>query len=480
MRRTRARWAPAGLCLVLAGCAAAPDPTRMHFPPVPVSEPNLVEHTLPNGLVVHLLPDRKLPLIRIHALVHTGAVYDPPGKAGLAGLTGSLMREGGAGARDAAAFDEALASAAILMGSEIDTDAGTASLDTLTRTFPLALEAFADMLLRPRFEPDRLETLRAQAIEGVRRRNDRPAGVAGRLLRQTLYGPDHPYAREPTEASIQALSRDDVVAFHRRDYVPRNTVLGVSGDFDPDEMIAALTAAFGDWEDRPAAFADVPPVPETAARVVRFAHRPLDYVAIRIGEVTLRRDDPDFHAFALANGILGGQVTMNRLFAEVRTRDGLAYSVGSSYTSENRDRGLFVMGAGTRPENAAEAIRRMLAEAERLRAEPVPRAELDAAREAYLNGLVFSSVAADPLLRRMQLDYEGLPRDELERTRQEVLAATPEDLAGAVRTHLHPDRMAIVAVGDRAVLRKALAPFGTVEEVPLEAAGDAFPAGGAP
>jgi len=463
-----ARFTAVGLALA-AGCARAPDPTAMHFPPEQVSEPEIIERTLPNGLVVHMLPDRGLPLVQVYALVRTGAVYEPADKVGLAGLTGRLMREGGAGDRDPDALDDALADAAIEMESSIGSEAGHAGLDTLTRNFPLALSAFADMLRRPRFDPGRLEHLRRNALEAIRRRDDRPASIASRLYRQAIYGPDHPLARETTEDGIRGLTRDDVVAFHARYYTPGNTVLGISGDFDPDEMTAAVTAAFGDWEDHPVTFPEVPPVPETTGRVVRFAHRPIDHVSIRIGETSLRRDDPDHYAFSLVNRLLGGQVTMNRLFAAVRTEAGMAYSVGSSYTAGHGHRGRFVMSAGTRPDTAGAVIAKMLAEAERMRAEPVPAAELDAAREAYLNAFVFSSVtAAQVVRRRMNMDYHGLPRDEIQRIRAKVLAATPEGLFEAARAHLHPDRMVIVAVGDRAVLKDALAPYGPVEEVPLE------------
>lgn len=469
--RTLFGLAAAGLVLT-AGCTRAPDPTRMHFPPEAVTEPELIEHTLPNGMVLHLLPDRSLPLIRIYALVRTGHVYEPADKVGLAGLTGSLMREGGAGDRDPEALDDALADNAISLESGIGSEAGHASLDTLTRNFPLALSAFADMLRRPRFDPARLETLRRNAIEGLRRRDDRPQRVASRLYREAIYGRNHPLARSPTEAGLKGLTRDDVVAFHRHYYAPGNTVLGITGDFDPDAMITAVTAAFGDWKDHPVTFPDVPPVPETRKRVVRFAHRPIDHVSIRIGETSLERTDPDHYAFSLVERILGGQVTMNRLFAAVRTEGGMAYAVGSDYTPGHGHLGRFTMVAGTRPDMAGPAIARMLAEAERMRAEPVPEAELDAAREAYLNAFVFSSVtAAQVVRRRMRLDYDGLPRDEVFRVREKVLAATPGDLHEAARAHLHPDRMVIVAVGDRAVLKDALAPFGEVEEVPVEAPG---------
>ncbi len=169
--------------------------------------------------------------------------------------------------------------------------------------------------------------------------------------------------------------------------------------------------------------------------------------------------------------ILGGGAFKSRLFNEVRTERGLAYSVGSRLGAGWKDPGSFVMGAGTRQENVTEVIEILLAEVSRLRTEPVPQDELDEAKEGFLNAFVFASVTPGQVLsRRMRLDYYDAPADELARVKELTLAVTAADILRVTRKHLTPETMAIVAVGDREVLTKALAPFGTPVEMPLEEA----------
>jgi zinc protease len=468
---TRRRWSRAALglaCLLLAGaCATLADPRRMTFPSVPLPEPEVTRVTLDNGMVLYLLPDRSLPLIHVHALIRTGQVYEPADRIGTYALAGSLLREGGAGDLDPDAFDDALAFAAIQMGSVVSSEAAGASLDTLTRTFPEALDRFADMLRRPRFDPARLENLKARGIEAIRRRDDRPESIAGRLFAKTLYGPDHPFAREAKAADIERITRDDILAFYRTWYHPNNVALGITGDFDVPDMVAAVRRAFGDWESVPVPVPVPPEVPPTTRRVIRIVHKPADQVSIRIGQVSVRRDDPDVYALNLANTVLGGNSFMSRLFQDLRTRDGLAYNIASILSPGHGHPGQFQMVTRTRPEKVGQAVRGMLAEVQRLRTEPVPPDEFAATKEAFLNSFVFNSVTPEEVVaRRMRIDYYGMPPDELARLHDKTLAATAAQVLDVARRDLDPDRMVIVAVGDRQVLKEALAPFGTVEEVP--------------
>jgi zinc protease len=460
--------------LLAAACASAPDPRGMHFPPESLTEPEVTQLTLDNGIRLYLLPDHTAPLIHLRALVRTGTAYEPADQPGVYAMAGDLMRDGGAGDLDPDAFDTALADAAIRMGSNVGRESGGASVVSLTRNFPLALARFADMLRRPRFDAARLETAKAQEIDAIRRRDDIPGAIAGRLFRRTLYGPDSPLAREPTVDDVARITRGQLVAFHRQWYRPDAIALGVTGDFEVPAMVEALKGAFGDWQAPPAPEPVPPKVAPTEHRVVRIVDRPVEQVVLFIGQISIRRQDPDFYALRLANVVLGGQPFMSRLFQDVRTREGLAYRVGSALRPNPRHLGDFVMSASTRPEQVGQAVALMLDEVRRLRDEPVPEAELHETQESFLNGFVFSSATSAQVLgRRMGLDYNGLPPDELERVRARTLATTPADLQAAVRRQLEPDRMAIVAIGDKDVLTEALAPFGDVEVVPWEGPGGA-------
>jgi zinc protease len=459
---------PAALALVLlaGACATVPDPRRMTFDPPPWSEPEVTRVDLDNGLALYLLPDRSLPLIRLRALVRTGLVYAPPDRIDAWRLAGKLMREGGAGDLDADAFDDALDFAAIEMASNVAAESASATVNTLTRNFPLALARFADMLRRPRFQPDRIETRKAKELERVRRRDDNPGGIVRRVFRKAVYGLDHPLAHDPTEADIEGVTRDQMVAFHQAHFHPNRILLGITGDFEVDEMVAAIEGAFGDWAPAEVTLPEPPPIPPAGPRAVWIVHKPVDQVPIRIGAPSLKRDDPDYYPLLMANDILGGGAFMSRLFQEIRTREGLAYSVGSGLRPGLRDVGTFQMATRTRSAETGEVVGRMLAQVERLRDEPVPSAELEAARDARLNAFVFrSTTSQQAVYRLMRWDYFHLPVEDLETIRARFEAVTAESLQRAVRAHLDPDRMVIVAVGDRDVLTPALRPFGVVREV---------------
>lgn len=459
------------LAVLLSACATLPpDPRQMHFPPVSVTEPEVEVVQLENGMVLYLLPDRELPLIGIHALIRTGTVYEPAARGHVARFAGALLRKGGAGDLGAEELDRALSDSAIHLSSSVGGESASASVNSLTRTFPQALGHFADMLRRPRFEEDQLVIQKQAAIEALRRKNDRPDNIARRESAKLVYGADHPLAREASAAEIEAVTRADLQDFHRRYYHPNNIMLGITGDFDRDEMIAAINGAFGDWPKAQVELATPVPVPEIGTRKVAFAHRPLDQVSIRMTHVALTRKHPDFYALNLANRILGQGFT-SRLFQEIRTKRGLAYSAGSGLSAGARDLGSFVMATRTRSESAGEAMQAMLAELERMRTETVTEQELAEAKDAFLNGFVFKSVSTGQLVnRRMNLDYFDMPRDEMARLRENTLAVTADDILRVVRKHLHPDRLVIVAVGQREVLSEAMAPLGEAIEIPLEEA----------
>jgi predicted Zn-dependent peptidase len=462
------------LCAMLAlfllpACASIQtDPRTMHFPPVEISEPSIDVVTLDNGIRVYLLADRELPLIRISAMIRTGTIYTPD-QVVIARFTGRQMRGGGVGDIKPDELDEALNFGAIILHSGIGSDAASAGLNTLTRTFPEALGYFADTLRQPRFDADRLQTAKDASLESIRRKNDNPSSIVRREFAKLLYGADHPLGYDPTVADVNAVKRQDLVDYHRAQIRPDRIMLGITGDFERESMLAAITDAFGDWQADPIALPEPAKLPTQEVRRVVFAHKPVTQVSIRVGHLSIQRDHPDYYALQLANSILGSGGFRSRLFNTVRTKHGLAYSVGSGLRAGQGDRGSFLMAVRTRADQAGQALSLMFDEVERLRTEPVPEAELNAAKEAFLNGFVFKSVTAGQVLgRRMNLDYYGMPLDELERLKTQTMAVTPADILRVAQTHLEPQRMSIVAVGDRDVMVEALAPFGTPVEVPLD------------
>ncbi|MBL8036244.1 MAG: insulinase family protein [Nitrospira sp.] len=457
-----------------AGGAALGDPRTMTFKPVEFSPPEPERVVLENGMVVYLLADHELPLVSVTAMMRTGSWLDPIDKVGLASMTGAVMRTGGGGGLSAEQVDAELEQFAGDVSIGIGRQSGSASLDVLSKDFHRGLEIFAGLLRRPTFEPARVELAKLQAIEGIRRRQDNPGSIVGREFAKALYGAEHPSARESSMESITRITREDLIKFHRETVHPNGMFIGVTGDFKRDDMLAALRRVFGDWQQGRVPELRIPDVAEvdSAQSVVRFVNKDTSQTHLRVGHLSIKEQDPDYVPLAIANDILGGSSFRSRLFNDVRTKRGLAYSVGSRLNAGVHDQGVWLMRAETKLTSTKEVIERFVANIERMRVEPVTDTELAEAKEAYVNSFVFSFASPSAIVSRLiELEYDGLPKDFLQQLRAKVVALTKEEVQAAAKRHLHPERLKIIAVGSGEALPKALATFGEVKEIALNPEG---------
>jgi predicted Zn-dependent peptidase len=446
----------------------------MTFPPVEFSPPEPERVILDNGMVVYLLEDHELPLITVTASMRTGSWLDPADRIGLASLTGSVMRTGGGGDLSAEQVDEELEQFAGDISIGIGRQSGSASLDVLSKNLKRGLHILAGLIRTPAFDPARVELAKLQAIESIRRRQDSPSSIVGREFVKMLYGAEHPSARESSIDSVRSITRDDLVAFHHHTIHPNGMILGVTGDFTRDEMLTSLREVFGDWEPGTIPVLKIADVSEqeTAKPAVRFIDKETTQAHLRMGHLSIRENDPDYAALAIANDILGGSSFRSRIFNDVRTKRGLAYSVGSRLNTGVHDQGIWLVRAETKLSSAQEVIGRFIANIERMRTEPVSDAELAEAKEAYVNSFVFSFSSPSAIVGRLiELEYDGLPKDFLQQLREKVVKLTKEDILAVSRKHLLPDRLKIIAVGSGETLPKVLSSFGEVREIKLSPEG---------
>jgi zinc protease len=444
------------------------DPRDMRFEPVEFHPPDPDRVVFENGLVVYLLEDHELPLVTVSATIKTGGWLDPSEKIGLASLTGVTMRTGGTQGTPAAELDEELERLAAHLSVSIGVESGVATLDVLKKDVGRGLRIFADVLRAPAFDPARLELGKLQAKEMIRRRQDQPQSIAAREFAKLLYGPTHPFARESSVNSISGISRDDVVAFHAATFHPNGIILGVTGDFEKGDMLAKLRELFGDWAPGKVSPIAFPPVLAGADRDVRFIGKGTAQTHLRAGHLTVKENDPDYPVLVLLNDILGGGSFRSRLFQDVRTKQGLAYSVGSVLRTGSHEYGVWAMRTETKTASTHEMITRLVANVERLREQPVTDEELDEAKEAFVNSFVFSFTSSANIVNRLvELEYDGLPKDFLQQLRERVMKLTKEDLLRAARVHFHPEHLKILAVGPPDTAR-VLSSFGDVKEIKLE------------
>lgn len=442
---------------------------ELEFPPLPefqVPEPTRVE--LDNGMVVMLLEDDELPLVEAIAMVRTGSRLEPADKIGLASLTGSVLRSGGTASLAPDELDELLESRAARIESSIGTTSGQVTMSSLREDFPEILGVFADVLRRPRFAEERLRVARNQVNSGIARQNDNPMQILFREHRKILYGEDSPYARSETYETVGNIDRDDLVAWHREHFHPDRVVLGLVGDFETDEALALVREAFGDWPRGPEP-------PEVEAGYDREPRPGVYYVRkddmtqsnIAMGHLGIRRDNPDYYAVEVMNHVLSGSFA-SRLFSNVRSRKGLAYSVRGSVGSAWDYEGLTTLWMTTRTETTGAGIEALLEEARDMTAAPPTEEEVARAKRSILESFVFTSDSRRKILNQ-QLTYElhGYPLDWLARYRDGIEAVTVEEVRRAAERYIHPDRFAILVVGPAEGRDRPLSEFGEVAEVDI-------------
>lgn len=456
------------ICLSAAWTAQAADPRTMKFPPLDFKIPKAERVLLANGTPVYLLQDHELPIVTVSAMIRTGSVYDPAGKSGLAALTGTLLRAGGAGERPPDELDDYLEFMASSVESAFGVDNGSISMTTLARNLDQSLAVFRDVLLAPRFDEKRLTVARQQMLEGIRRQNDDPKEVGDRELTKAIYA-GHPLGVMPTEASVAALTRQDLIAFHRRFVRPDNLILSISGDFDRERIVADLNRLIG--SERPAAPLDlpaVPPVPLNFRPEVLFIPKQVNQSVIRLGHLGINKEDPDLYAVRVLDFILGGSFT-SRLMMEIRTNQGLAYHVGSSFDVGRRFTGSFSAETETRSDATGKVIRLITSIIEGIRKEPVTEQELKLARESIINSFLFGFTSpASIVSQQARLEFYGYPPDYLDRYRERIATVTREDLQKAAKRLLRPDMLKLVVVGDEKGFDAPLTQFGTVKKVLFE------------
>ncbi|MGD0091318.1 MAG: pitrilysin family protein [Planctomycetota bacterium] len=463
--RTRFRpryWLSVFLCISGLASAGEAGTERLPIPPLKlwkdVQSPELKafkppvaeRFVLSNGLVVFLLEDHELPLIDLSMVLRFGQIHEPAERTGVAEATASVLRSGGSDKYPGDKLDEILDSMPASLSVGIGLDSGSAGLSTLKADFDKGLEILVDVLRNPAFPEDKLELYLDQARTAISRRNDSPGAIAGREFERALYGEKSPYAKVLEYAHLNKLNRQALQDFHRAFFHPGMFIVGVAGDFGRDEMLARLKAAFGDWPAVKVSLPEAPDISTSKKKKTLFVDRPkLNQTTVTFGHIVdLRRDHKDYPAMQALNQILSGGMSA-RMFTEVRTKKGLAYSVWG-YAQVNYDRpGVFSCTALTRNEQALEALDAMRQEVVRIREQAVTEAELAEARERIINSFVFNFDRPAKIIGR-QMTYElyKYPMDFAEKLLEAIKRVTPEHVQKVADKYLDPGKCVLLGVGN--------------------------------
>jgi len=455
--------AAAALALPALAAGQARDWREIQKPALHAFEPQLPKRiALPNGLVIFLQEDHELPLVHGSLRIRGGSREEPADKIGLVSLYGQVWRTGGTQTKTGDELDDELEA----RGADVETGGGLdstfASWDCLKESFDDVFAAWLDVLRNPEFRPDKLALAKNQLNTGIARRNDDAGGIAGREARKLGYGADSPYARVAEYATVAAVTRDDLVAWHAATVRPNNLILGVVGDFDSKAMEATLRKALGSWRRGPRSPRVDPPLHQPVPGVYFVPKDDVTQSQIRALHAGIRRDDPDFFAVEMMNEILGGGFS-SRLVTNVRSKKGLAYAVGGSVGASFDHPGLFQLSMGTKSGSTAAAIDALYQEVDNLLNNPPTDGELARARDSILNSFVFNfDTKREVMAERMLYEFYGYPADFLDRYRAGIEKVTAADVARVARAHVHKDKLALLVVGKADDFDRPLSGFGPV------------------
>jgi zinc protease len=410
---------------------------------------------LKNGIVLFLQEDHELPFVSGSVLIPGGSRDEGPAKAGLVGLYGQTWRTSGTAKMDGDALDDLLEAKAAHIETGGDEDSTALSWDSLKgdadQVFSLAL----DLLLHPKFSPEKLELAQQQEATGIVRRNDDESGIAERESAKLVYGANSPYTRQPELATIGSVTLDDLKAWHDRT-LGGKLIVGISGDFNPVAMEAKLRSAFEGF----------PPAKPTPARHDVFAgptpgvyfinKEDVNQSDVEIVGIGIDRHSPDVPTLAVMNEILGGGFA-SRLFQKVRTELGLAYEVGGGISFGYDHPGPFRTVALTKSATTVDATKAALAEIAGLNSTPFTEVELARAKDNILNSFLFRYDTRDKVLaERERLEFYGYPADYLETYKAALEKVTLADLTVAAKKYVQPDKLAVLVVGNGPEIKPGL------------------------
>lgn len=429
----------ASACLLLAGLSHA--------------GPRIEHWTTPAGARVYFVASDALPILDVQVDIPAGSGHDPQGKSGVAAITRGLLDAGveaGAAAGDAVLDEEQIAGRVVDLGIKfgggVDADRSSISLRTLSdpeqRDGGLAL--MRRLLAAPSFPEAVLAREKTRTIAAIQDAQTRPGTVLSKRFAAALYG-EHPYGRTASAESVAAITRADIVAFHRNNYTANDAVISMIGKISRAEA-EEISAALADALPSRAMVQAVPPVPAPAAQTLRIPH-PSAQAHIAIGMPAVRRSDPDYYALLVGNYTLGGGGFVSRLMQEVREKRGYAYDV-HSYFAPRKLEGPFQIGLQTRREQTDDALKVVHEVLGAYLQKGPSESELKAAKQYYIDGLSLRIDSNAKLLGYLSaIGFYGLPLTYIDDYPSIINAITAEQVRAAFASHVKESQLVTVIVG---------------------------------
>jgi len=439
-----------------SGSAGIPDrPEKLKFPPFEFQPPKPEPYRVPlkSGPVAYVVPDHELPLVNITLYVRTGDWVEPDGKEGLTDLCGFLLTRAGTASRPAQDLEERLAFLAAQLSSHVGGAEGSVGLNLLSKDLQEGLTILREVLTEPRFQQDRIDLQKQQMLQGMQQRNDDSSGIEDREANFLAYGEKFWDNRHQTAASVESITREDILAFHKKWFSPSNFVLAVSGDFDRDAMVPTLEKLFANW---PFAGSTPPPIPhdlQMAAPGAYLVDKDVNQGRVAMLLPGIMRENPDYFPIIIMNDILGGGGFTSRIVNRVRSDEGLAYSAGSSFPGGVYFPYAFRASFQSKSRTVAYAASIIIEEMKRIMAEPVTDEELESAKRGYVERIPRSFATKAQVANILAYEeftgrYAKEP-DYWQKVIPRIHAVTREDVQRVAKKYLTLDKLVILVVGQK-------------------------------
>ncbi len=439
---------PVLLSPVAARAQQFPSTPPAAGPIKPAAFPPFQEAVLANGMRLVLVENSRLPVLSVTLTLPAGATSEPAAKAGLSSMVASLLTKG-AGSRTADQISAAIEGVGGRLAAFSDEDFLIVRADVLSPNAKLAFGLIGDVVGRPTFPEKEVELIRTQTLSALQLELSQPGALADRFLMKGLYGA-HPYSYRPTTETVKGITRADLLSFQRSRLRPTGGLLVIAGKIGFTEAKQLANEAFQGWVGNPAPTAAAPTPPMRTSTEILLVHRPGSVQSnIVVGNLTWAPADPGYYAATIANKVLGGGADA-RLFLILREQKSWTYG---AYSRVERLRGMGNFQANTevRTEVTDSALREVMSQLHRIRTEPVPADELDAAKGALVGRFPLEIETVDAVAQRVaRAKLLGLPTDYLATYRTKLAAVTPASLTEAAQRTIRPDAAYIVVVGDGA------------------------------